>query len=132
VSSFLKRDPAQHPVALRAYVEGAAKAVRQLRGSAPSAGDILLSGRNATQAGIIEYLASELADIGTVRLLRGFAEVAKQGAQGAALVADGLAGGQHAGLVIRTGLAQAGGTALDHLVFISPETGRRRLGLTDG
>jgi predicted butyrate kinase (DUF1464 family) len=132
VSSFLKRDPAQHPVALRAYVEGAAKAVRQLRGSAPSAGDILLSGRNATQAGIIEYLTSELADIGTVRLLRGFAEVAKQGAQGAALVADGLAGGQHAGLVIRTGLAQAGGTALDHLVFISPETGRRRLGLTDG
>jgi predicted butyrate kinase (DUF1464 family) len=132
VSSLLERGPAQHSVALRAYVEGAAKAVRQLRGSAPSAGDVLLSGRNATQAGLLEYLGSELADIGTVRLLRGFAAVSKQGAQGAALVADGLAGGQHAALVTRMGLDQARGTALDHLVFISPDAGRRRLGLVDG
>lgn len=131
VVSFLEREPAHHSVALQAYVEGAAKAVRQLRGSAPSAGDILLSGRNAAQNGIVEYLANELADIGTVRLLRGFAEVAKQGAQGAALVADGLAGGQHAELVSRAGLVQARGTALDHLVFISPEAAGRRLGLSD-
>jgi hypothetical protein len=47
-------------------------------------------------------------------------------------MADGLAGGQHAELVSRTGLAQARGTALDHLVFISPAAGRRRLGLVDG
>jgi predicted butyrate kinase (DUF1464 family) len=113
-------------------VEGAAKAVRQLRGSAPSAGDILLSGRNAAQDGIVEYLSSELADVGTVRLLRGFAAVAKQGAQGAALVADGLAGGQHAGLITGLGLTEARGTVLDHLLFISPDTGRRRLGLTYG
>jgi predicted butyrate kinase (DUF1464 family) len=132
VTSLVDREPERQPAALRAYAEGAAKAVRQLRGSAPSAGDILLSGRNATQDGIVAYLAGELADIGTVRPLRGFAAVAKQGAQGAALLADGLAGGQHAALVTRTGLAQARGTVLDHLVFISPTAGRRRLGLTDG
>lgn len=132
VASLVERDPARHSIAMRAYVEGAAKAVRQLRGSAPSAGDILLSGRNADQNGILEYLGSELADIGTVRPLRGFAVVAKQGAQGAALTADGLAGGRHAELVTRLGLAQARGTVLDHLVFISPDAARRRLGLNHG
>jgi predicted butyrate kinase (DUF1464 family) len=132
VTSLLDREPARQAVALRAYVEGAAKAVRQLRGSAPSAGDVLLSGRNSARDGVVEYLASELADIGTVRPLRGFAAVAKQGAQGAALVADGLAGGRHAALVTRVGLAQARGTVLDHLLFISPASGRRRLGLSDG
>jgi predicted butyrate kinase (DUF1464 family) len=130
VTSLVERDPARRSVAMRAYVEGAAKTVRQLRGSAPSAGDILLSGRNAKD-GVVEYLSSELADIGTVRQLRGFAAVAKQGAQGAALVADGLAGGQHADLVSRLGLAEAHGSVLDHLIFISPDNGRRRLGLTD-
>jgi predicted butyrate kinase (DUF1464 family) len=132
VTSIVEREPARESIALQAYVEGAAKAVRQLRGSAPSAGDILLSGRNAARAEIVEYLSSELADIGTVRLLRGFAAVAKQGAQGAALAADGLVGGRHASLVSRVGLEQARGTVLDHLVFISPEAGRRRLGLPSG
>lgn len=132
VTSFVQGEPARHPTAMRAYVEGAAKAVRQLRGSAPSAGDILLSGRNAAQEGVVEYLGNELADIGTVRLLPGFAAVAKQGAQGAALLADGLLGGQHAELITTLGLVQARGTVLDHLVFISPDLARRRLGLSDG
>ena len=132
VTTLTEREPELRSVALLAYMEGAAKAARQLRGSAPSAGDILLSGRNAAQDGIVQYLAGELADIGTVRLLRGFAAVAKQGAQGAALVADGLAGGHYAELVTRLGLARARGTVLDHLVFIPPDMGRLRLGLTDG
>ena len=90
---------------------------------------MLLSGRNAAQPELRERLATELADIGTVRLLRGFAAVAKQGAQGAALMADGLAGGRHANLVSRLRVAEARGTVLDHLVFISPDAGRRRLGM---
>lgn len=131
VSSLVQRDEGRRDVAMRAYVEGAAKAARQLRGSAPSAGDILLSGRNAALA--VEQLTPELADIGTVRLLRGFAAVAKQGAQGAALLADGLAGGEHRGLVKRLRLAEARGTVLDHLLFVTPSAARKRLGLrTDG
>ena len=129
VTSLVEQNPGRSSVAIQAYVEGAAKTARQLRGSAPSAGDILLSGRNAAQPGIIERLSGELTDLGTVRLLRGFAIVAKQGAQGAALVADGLAGGRHADLVTRLRLAEAHGTVLDHLVFISPDTARRRLGM---
>jgi predicted butyrate kinase (DUF1464 family) len=65
-----------------------------------------------------------------VRLLRGFAANAKQGAQGAALVADGLSGGRHAHLVNRMRIGEAKGTVLDHLVFVPPGMARQRLGMS--
>ena len=129
VASMLEREPGRHAVALDAYIEGAVKAVRQLCCSAPSAGQILLSGRKGNEPHILERLSRALMDLGPVRQLRGYAAKAKQGAQGAALLADGLSGGTHAGLVERLNLRQAGGTVLDHLVFISPEAARRRLGI---
>jgi predicted butyrate kinase (DUF1464 family) len=129
VSTLIQRDPATTFTAKEAYLEGAAKAVRQLRCSAPSAREILLSGRNAAEPDIRQRLAADLADLGTVRVLTGFAVRAKQGAQGAALLADGLTGGRHAELVSRLRIREAKGTVLDHLVFIPPEAARQRLGL---
>jgi predicted butyrate kinase (DUF1464 family) len=129
VSSLIQRDPASRSVALLAYLEGAAKAVRQLRCSAPSADEILLSGRKASDPEIREWLSAELREIGVVRLLTGFATTAKQGAQGAALLADGLAGGDKRELVERLRIREAKGTLLDHLVFISPGAARMRLGI---
>ena len=130
VSSLIQRDPARTSMAREAYLEGAAKAVRQLRCSAPSAGEILLSGRNAAEPDIQKRLTADLADLGKVRVLAGFAVHAKQGAQGAALLADGLAGGRHAEMVSRLRVREARGTVLDHLVFISPAAARERLGLS--
>jgi predicted butyrate kinase (DUF1464 family) len=132
VSSWVERHPGRMAVAIEAYVEGAVKAVRQLGHSAPSAEEILLSGRKAAEPEIYTRLTAELADIGSVRLLAGFAARAKQGAQGAALMADGLAGGSNQELVDWIRIRQARGTVLDHLVVISPETARRRLGITNG
>lgn len=129
VLTFLERQPDQRAVALAGYVEGVVKLVRQLRCSAPSANEILVSGRIAEEPGILGRLASELGDVGTVRPLVGFARAAKQGAQGAALLADGLSGGRHAGLVDRLRVREAKGTVLDHLVFISPAAARRQLGI---
>jgi predicted butyrate kinase (DUF1464 family) len=128
-SSLIQRDPGNRPLALRAYVEGAAKAVRQLQWSAPSADEILLSGRNAADPEIRQLLSAELRDVGALRLLTGFAATAKQGAQGAALLADGLAGGRERELVERLRIREAKGTVLDHLVFISPAVARQRLGI---
>ena len=64
-----------------------------------------------------------------MRRLEGFALVAKHGAQGAALIADGLAGGRHSALVERLRIREAHGTVLDHLHLISAATARRRLAL---
>jgi predicted butyrate kinase (DUF1464 family) len=130
VSSLTQQNPAKSSIAMEAYLEAAAKAVRQLRCSAPSAREIFLSGRHAANPEIRRRLTADLADLGTVQALTGFAVHAKQGAQGAALLADGLAGGRHAELVARLRIREAKGTVLDHLVFISPETARRRLGLS--
>jgi predicted butyrate kinase (DUF1464 family) len=116
-------------VAVEAYIEGAMKATRQLRCSAPSADEILLSGRNAADPEIRNAIESGLTDIGPVRLLTGFATTAKQGAQGAALVADGLAGGAQGPLVNRLRIREARGTVLDHLIFVSPAAAQRRLGI---
>ena len=129
VSSFTQREPGRTAVAMQAYVEGAVKAVRQLLCSAPDAEETLLSGRHAGTRGIAEHLTQELADVGPVRHLQGFARTAKQGAQGAALLADGLTGGRHEHLVQRLRVREARGTVLDHLVFISPEAARERLGV---
>src|SRR5215207_6414037 len=56
VSSVIEREPGRSSVALQAYLEGVAKMVTQLSCSAPSAGEVLLSGRKATEAGIAERL----------------------------------------------------------------------------
>ncbi len=129
VSSFIEQQPGQASVAMEAYFEGAVKAVRQLRCSAPSAREVVLSGRHARLEGLTERLTRELSDIGPVRRLTGFARAAKHGAQGAALMADGLAGGQHHAMVKRLRIQEARGTVLDHLMFISPAAARRRLGI---
>lgn len=130
VASLLEREPGSREVAIEAYLEGARKTVRQLKGSAPSADEILLSGRHATAA-FRKRLAADLAAVGPVRSLSGFAAQAKQGAQGAALLADGLSGGANRELVNRLRVREARGTVLDHLVFVSPAAARRRLGIAD-
>jgi predicted butyrate kinase (DUF1464 family) len=115
--------------AIAAYVEGAAKAVAQLRISAPEADEVLVSGRCADDRDLLVQLEAALAGVAVVRRLDGFALTAKQGAQGAALLADGLAGGAHQGLVNHLRIREAHGTVLDHLHVIAPATARRRLGL---
>jgi predicted butyrate kinase (DUF1464 family) len=129
VTTLVARDPGRAAVASEAYAEGAIKAVRQLRHSAPSAQVVLLSGRHSAQPELVERLKRDLNDFTSVRQLVGFARAAKQGAQGAAVMADGLLGGRHAGLVDRLALRDARGTVLDHLIFLSSETARERLGL---
>ena len=64
-----------------------------------------------------------------VHVLTGFAAVAKPAAQGAALIADGLAGGASAPLVDALRIREASGTVLDHLYVIDPAAARARLGI---
>lgn len=117
-----------------AFMEGAVKAVATLLVSAPSAREIVLSGRMASFDRVRDDLARRLATVSqalTIQPLRGFAKVAKHGAQGAALVADGLAGGKESELVRSLGFRHAHGTVLDHLALIHPSIARLRLGISD-
>jgi predicted butyrate kinase (DUF1464 family) len=87
-----------------ALEEGAAKAALALTVSVPAPREILITGRNARAE-----LSTRLAHVAPVRL------VAKAAAHGAAVLADGLAGGRYAALVDRLGVRDASGSALDHL-----------------
>jgi predicted butyrate kinase (DUF1464 family) len=90
-----------------ALEEGAAKAALALTVSAPAPREILVAGRHAPR--VVDALGERLAHVAPVR------SVDKAAARGAAVLADGLAGGRHAALVERLGIRDASGTALDHL-----------------
>jgi predicted butyrate kinase (DUF1464 family) len=107
----LRGDPAFAETWL-AYEEAAAKAVLTLTASVSHPREILLSGRISTASGLAAALAARLASVAPVR--RG----GRGAAHGAALIADGLSGGQHAPLVDCLRLREASGSVLDH-IFLS-------------
>ena len=59
---------------------------------------------------MLDALGARLAHVAPVRIAHGLAA-----AHGAAVLADGLAGGRYAALVERLGVRDASGSALDHL-----------------
>jgi predicted butyrate kinase (DUF1464 family) len=117
-------------VAWEAFVEGAVKAALALTASVPSPKEFVLSGRLAQVETVGHAIRERLALFAPTRLLEGFARTAKQGAQGAALIADGLAGGANRALVELLAIREARGTVLDHFYVIPREQARRRLGLS--
>jgi predicted butyrate kinase (DUF1464 family) len=115
-----------------AYLESAAKAVAALAVSAPGVREVILSGRLAGVTGVREEIARRLTAViaqPSIHVLAGFAAAAGQAAQGAAVIADGLAGGRFAPLVESLGIRAAAGTAIDHLHVITPGAARARLGI---
>ena len=86
----------------------------------PAPREIVVSGRLARLPELVAALASSLADIAPVlALVPGRASTA---AHGAALLADGLAGGRHAALADVLRLRESSGTALDHLRVAGAES----------
>ena len=120
--------PREH-VAKDAFVESAVKFATALALSVPSPQEFVLSGRLAHVEVVQHAIRERLAPFAPTHLLQGFARVAKEGAQGAALVADGLAGGRHRQLVETMAIRAARGTVLDHLYVVPRDAARRRLGL---
>jgi predicted butyrate kinase (DUF1464 family) len=64
---------------------------------------------------LLEALGQRLAQLAPVLAVPGLGTKASTAAQGAALIADGLAGGAFAPLAQRLRINQAAGCALDHL-----------------
>jgi predicted butyrate kinase (DUF1464 family) len=103
----LRRDP-RHRDRWLALEEGAARAAVALTVSVPAPREILVAGRLAPVT--VEAIGRRLAGVAPVRLQAGLAA-----AHGAAVLADGLAGGRYAPLVERLGVRDASGSALEHL-----------------
>jgi predicted butyrate kinase (DUF1464 family) len=100
-----------------ALEEGAAKAALALTASVPAPREVLVAGRLASAPGVLDALAERLQGVAPVRS----ALAVKSAARGAALLADGLAGGRDAPLVARLRLREARGGVLDHLRMYGAE-----------
>lgn len=113
-------------MAWEALLEGVCKAVAAELVVTPHPREILISGRLTRTPQVREALVERLAMFGPVRRLQGFANVVKEAAQGAALIADGLAGGHFCELVETMAIRAASGTALDYLHIKNAEQLRQR------
>jgi predicted butyrate kinase (DUF1464 family) len=98
------------------FRESLIKAVASLQATTPFH-QVLLSGRlMETQPLLVEQITADLRRLATVSPLASLPGAwVKHAAQGAALLADGLAGGKAAGLIGKLALREAGGTVLDWL-----------------
>jgi predicted butyrate kinase (DUF1464 family) len=110
----LASDPRHHDAWL-ALIEGVSKAALALSAVVPHPREVLLSGRLSSLLALQSVLAERLSALAPVRPVDGLGTQAKAAAQGAALLADGLAGGRYAPLVEAMQLRGASGTALDYL-----------------
>jgi len=113
-------------VAWEAFFEGVLKQVGAEMTVLEAPREILLSGRLSRVPWVADEVTRRLRRFAPVRRVEGYAEVAKEAAQGAALIGQGLVGGALAGLVETMGLRAASGSALDHLYVKDMDDVRRR------
>lgn len=102
-------------IAYEAFIEGIEKMVRALNASVKEPQAIIISGRLSGISEIYDELEDRLSEIARVERIVGFKAKAKSAAQGAALIADGLAGGRSKSLIDHMKIAEASGTVLDYV-----------------
>ena len=124
-ADLAERDDRAH-MAWEALIEGVVKSVAAELVVVPKPREILVSGRLCRTDKIRQELIRRLSAFGPVRRVEGFARVAKEAAQGAALIADGLAGGLHTSLVQALEIRGAAGTVLDHLYIQDAEALKKK------
>jgi predicted butyrate kinase (DUF1464 family) len=127
VSAVWGDEPAADSQAWEAFVEGVVKLAAWLMVSVPAPAEIVLSGRVAWLEPVYAACVARLGVLAPVVRLAD-----KKAAMGAALIADGLAGGGRRELVEWLGITSASGTAVDHLAVITPAAARARLGIGPG
>ncbi len=118
-----------HATAFRAFIDGITKAVAAVSTSVRKPKEVLLSGRFSRNKIIRKVLMEELSRLAPVRGLKGLegAKISKEAAQGYAIVAEGVAGGQFYSLVKYMGILEARGTVLDWVYHPRLQEAKERL-----
>jgi predicted butyrate kinase (DUF1464 family) len=124
-----KNTSSEYAEAWDCLIEGAVKDVLMLLSSVPKPKEILLSGRLTRIPDVVTELTERLKWIAPVRRVEGISKDVKEAAQGAALVANGLAGGKYKPLTDNLKLREAKGTALDYVHLKGEADLKRKYGL---
>jgi len=109
--------PDKYSASWNMILESIAKGVAAMTVSVEKPREILLSGRLARIPEIAEALTDKLSRFGKVRQLGRHAGVAKEAAEGAYIIGDGLLGGKYKGIVDAMELRKSGGTMFDHILL---------------
>jgi predicted butyrate kinase (DUF1464 family) len=98
-------------------LESVAKGVAAMAIAVEKPREIILSGRLSGVPEIAEALKDRLSRFGEVRKMGRLAEVAKEAAEGAYIIGEGLMGGKYKGLVDSLELRGATGTMFDYVLL---------------
>ncbi len=107
----------KYPEAWNMLLESIAKGVAAMMVSVEKPREVLLSGRLARIPEIAQALEVRLARFGKVRRLERRASVAKEAAEGAYIIGEGLLGGRYKGIVDCLELKGARGTMYDYVLL---------------
>jgi len=114
-------------IAYDAFIEGIVKGVAAINCSVKKPREILLSGKLSQYSDLQNKLTERIGEIAPIRKINGLktAKIAKEAAQGAAIIADGLAGGQFKNLLEVTKIKEAKGSNLDYIYLKNIEQIRK-------
>jgi len=102
-------------------LESIVKSVAAMTVSVEKPREILLSGRLSTIPEIAETLTARLSQFGKVQQVGRQAKVAKEAAEGAYIIGEGLSGGKYKGIVDSLQLKGARGTMFDYILIKGTE-----------
>lgn len=111
----LAHHPDRYPDAWNMLLESVAKGVAAMMVSVETPREILLSGRLSRIPGLRVALEARLARFGKVHPVERRAKVAKEAAEGAYIIGEGLSGGKYQALVDSLELKGARGTMYDYI-----------------
>ncbi len=116
-NELIRSDDEKTEIALNALKEGVKKGVASVLTTMSEPREILISGRLTRIKEVKDELRHMLNEFATVRPLNPLqgAKKVKEAAQGYAMVAEGLYGGEFSEIVDCTKIRDAEGTALDHI-----------------
>ncbi len=119
----LAKEHHKYPPAWNMLLESIAKGVAAIMVAVEKPREILLSGRLSGIPEIAETLAAKLSKLGKVRKVGRQASVAKEAAEGAYIIGEGLLGGKYKGIVDCLELRGARGTMHDYILLkgVEPE-----------
>jgi len=120
----LAKEHHRYSPAWNMLLESIAKGVAAITVAVEKPREILLSGRLSGIPEIAETLAARLSKFGKVRKIGRQASVAKEAAEGAYIIGEGLLGGKYKGIVDCLELRGAKGTMHDYILLKGVEPGK--------
>ncbi len=111
------KDPHRFSASWNMMIESILKSIAAMTMVVDKPREILISGRLSRITEFVETLKTRLAKFGKVRIVGRKAKIAKEAAEGAFIIGEGLGGGKYEGIVDVLQLKQANGSMFDYILL---------------